>query len=475
MTNIKVTQGNGADSELNSVNPTVIKVVGCGGCGGNAVNTMIEANVQGVQFIAMNTDLQDLGKSQAHVKLQLGQKSAKGLGAGGKPEVGEEAAHEDENQIRELLNGSDMIFITAGMGGGTGTGAAPVVAKVAKEVGALTIAVVTTPFEFEAPKRMRNAEIGLKNLRSQVDSLIVIPNEQVFKAIEDDDVNIEDAYRTINDILRQGVQGISDIITQTGYMNRDFRDVQTVMKGQGDAIMGIGEASGDNRAINAADKAINNKLLEDTHIDGAKNILVNITGAPGKVKMSEPREIINLIRKRADPDVNVLWGQGIDESLDDKIRVTVIATGFNSAELSDKAALDQSSAESDGIRPDPNFVDEGTFERITKNPDEPERKIASRPEPVSAQKKKSSGDDLFGNLFGTIYEEESDGSTKTLRNSALSQGTQREKPQLQYETFDKPRGVTDYSGKNEEDIPAILRGVNPDTGYSNKMSFGKKN
>ncbi|MBR0033037.1 MAG: cell division protein FtsZ [Treponema sp.] len=472
MTNMKIIQGNdSSEDDLNPVNPTVIKVIGCGGCGGNAINTMIDAGVQGVQFIAMNTDVQDLRKSKATVRLQLGQKSAKGLGAGGRPEVGEESARENENQIRELLNGSDMVFITAGMGGGTGTGAAPVVAKIAKEVGALTVAVVTTPFEFEAKRRMQNAETGVRNLREQVDSLIVIPNEQIYKALEDEDTMMDDAYKMINDILRQGVQGISDIITQTGIMNRDFQDVKTVMEGQGDAIMGIGEASGENRAINAADKAINNKLLENTHIDGAKNILVNITGGRGKVKMSEPREVINLISKRADPDVYVLWGQSVDDSLDDKIRVTVIATGFNSATSNsfNSNSEEQAKEETEIAQSDSNFMNEGEFERITasaRHP-EPSRQPAAH---KTAAEKEGTKDDLFGSLFGgSVYED--NGNVLPSQPARIQPKPQADKPApVQGGVKDAARS---FAGRDDEDVPAALRGIDI-MGLPKKMTFGKR-
>lgn len=485
MKNMEIIQGHAdVDNGLNPVSPTIIKVVGCGGCGGNAVNTMIDANVMGVQFIAMNTDLQDLRKSKAEFKLQIGQKSAKGLGAGGKPEVGEEAAKEEENAIRELLNGSDMIFITAGMGGGTGTGAAPVVAKVAKEIGALTVAVVTTPFEFEGRTRTLNAEEGVRNLRNTVDSLIVIPNEQIYKDMEDEDITIDDAYVIINDILRQGVQAISDNITQTGLVNRDFRDVQTVMKGQGDAILGIGIAEGANRAINAAEKAINNKLLENTHIDGAKNILVNITGGKNKVKMTEPREIINLIRKRADVDANILWGQYVDETLEDKIRVTVIATGFDSAKTPhNESPIEYQAQELQHIHDDPNLMSEGDFVSITKTPSEvqreaaqpqasvpPVQKTVQNPEPTVRQTPKQ---DLFSDMFsGAIYEEDDNAKIPPLgRTSKPAAQVQPERPAFAKQEPVKP--ASDFSGRNEDDIPAAMRNIDPITGLPRKMSFGK--
>ena len=314
-------------SNLGEESPTHIKVVGCGGGGGNAVNCMIDAEIKGVDFVALNTDLQALKRSKAEYKLQIGQKISGGLGAGGNPEVGEEAAKEEEEAIRNILKGSDMVFVTAGMGGGTGTGSAPIVARIARELGALTVAVVTTPFNFEGKLRMHQAEEGIKKLRASVDSLIVIPNQQVFKDMEKN-LTVQNAFRIIDDILRQGVQGISDIITKPGLVNRDFNDVESVMKGQGDAILGTGIGKGENRAVDAATAAINNKLLENVRIDGAKNVLINICGNSG-VRMAECDEIANIVTASANPDAKVLWGQVIDDSMEDTICVTVIATGFN--------------------------------------------------------------------------------------------------------------------------------------------------
>ena len=290
---------------IEPVNPTKIKVIGCGGCGGNAVNNMIDAGIQGVEFIALNTDLQHLAVSKADYKIQIGKKITGGLGAGMHPEIGEEAAKEEAENLKKLLQGTNMVFITAGMGGGTGTGSAPVVAKLAKELGILTVAVVTTPFDFEGEARRELAEEGIKKLRTEVDSLIVIPNQRVFEGPEKKP-SVLQGFKIIDDILRQGVQGISDIITKTGVVNRDFNDVNTVMKGQGDAILGIGVAEGENRAVDAASMAINNKLLSDTHIDGAKNVLVKISGDES-VGIDECDEIVKGITARASKDVKVLW------------------------------------------------------------------------------------------------------------------------------------------------------------------------
>ncbi|MDE6736154.1 MAG: cell division protein FtsZ, partial [Treponemataceae bacterium] len=255
---------NNAGNALHDANPTVIKVIGCGGGGSNAVNRMIDAHIQNVDFIVLNTDLQALSKSKAPNRIQIGQKVTGGLGAGGKPAVGEQAAQEDTETIKNILKGANMVFVTAGMGGGTGTGSAPIVARIARELGALTVGVVTTPFSFEGSMRMRQAQEGIKKLHEEVDSLIVIPNQQLFKIV-DKKLPIREAFLLADDVLRQGVQGISSIITQSGEVNTDFADVMTAMKDQGDAILGVGIGEGDNRAVDAATAAINNKLLEDSH------------------------------------------------------------------------------------------------------------------------------------------------------------------------------------------------------------------
>ncbi len=362
------------------VSPTVIKVIGCGGCGGNAVNTMVASGIQGVTFIALNTDLQQLTVSKADIKLQIGKKITNGLGAGAHPEVGEAAAKEEEETIKKLLEGTNMIFITAGMGGGTGTGSAPVVARIARSLGILTVAVVTTPFKFEGTVHMNIALEGIKKLRDEVDSLIVIPNEKVLEE-SDKKLTTKQAFATIDDILRQGVKGISEIITKTGFINRDFEDVQTVMKGQGDAILGIGVGSGENRAVDAATNAINNRLLADTHIDGAKNILVKISANEDNCLASEPDEIINLITASADKDAHILWGLYYEPDMEDKIAVTVVATGFDSPnkkiEIEPDAAVPVAAQTS---APSGNVISTGVFEDIlnptkvlkSQNVEEPE-------------------------------------------------------------------------------------------------------
>ena len=309
---------------------TVIKVVGCGGGGSNAVNRMIDSGLQNVEFIVVNTDLQALQNSQASKKIGIGSKLTGGLGAGGKPEVGEAAALEDEEQIVNVLKGANMVFVTAGMGGGTGTGAAPIVAKVAKSLGALTVGVVTKPFSFEGKVRMRNAEEGIRRLHDEVDSLIVIPNQNLLNILPND-TPIKKAYLTADDVLRQGVQGISEVITKPGLINLDFNDVRTTMEGKGDAIMGVGVGSGKNRAVDAATQAIDNRLLENTHIEGAKNILINITSGES-FSPKEVEEVANLVSGAADSEVNLIYGHVIDPNMEDEVYVTVIATGSSTAE-----------------------------------------------------------------------------------------------------------------------------------------------
>jgi cell division protein FtsZ len=306
--------------------PTVIKVIGAGGGGSNAVNRMIAAGLKNVQFIVANTDLQALGLSKAGTKLGLGAKVTHGLGAGGKPEVGEKAALEDKESIAQALRGADMVFVTAGMGGGTGTGSAPVIAQIARDQGALTVGVVTRPFDFEGRAKSRLADEGIEKLRQAVDTLIVIPNQHLLKVVERK-TPIKQAFMIADDVLRQGVQAISDLITVPGEINIDFADVCTVMQGQGDAIMGIGAASGDNRAVEAANKAISNPLLEDARIEGARNLLINVTGGED-FSLNEFQEIIDVITESADREFFQKPGLIIDPSVGDEVRVTVIATGF---------------------------------------------------------------------------------------------------------------------------------------------------
>ena len=303
-----------------------IKVIGIGGGGGNAVNTMIGARLTGVDFMVANTDAQSLEASHAPVRMQLGGTVTKGLGAGANPEIGRRAALEDQEQIREYLEGSDMIFITAGMGGGTGTGGAPVVARIAREVGALTVGVVTKPFIFEGKKRKRQAEEGIEELKQSVDTLIVIPNQRLLSIAAKTTTMIE-AFHKADDVLLQAVRGISDLIITPGLINLDFADVRTVMAEMGLALMGAASASGENRAIEAAQKAISSPLLEDISIQGARGVLINITGGPD-LCLHEVNEAASMIQEEAHDDANIIFGAVIDESMADEIRITVIATGF---------------------------------------------------------------------------------------------------------------------------------------------------
>lgn len=303
-----------------------IKVIGVGGGGSNAVNRMIEHGLQGVEFIAANTDAQALQLSQAETKLQLGAKLTRGLGAGANPEIGKKAAEESKEQIEEALTGADMVFITAGMGGGTGTGAAPVIAEVAKEIGALTVGVVTRPFTFEGKKRATQAVTGISALKEKVDTLIVIPNDRLLEIVDKSTPMLE-AFREADNVLRQGVQGISDLIAVPGLINLDFADVKTIMSDKGSALMGIGIATGENRAAEAAKKAISSPLLE-TSVDGAQGVLMNITGGEN-LSLFEVHEAAEIVSSAADQDVNMIFGSVINENLDDEIVVTVIATGFD--------------------------------------------------------------------------------------------------------------------------------------------------
>ena len=322
---------------------TDIKVIGVGGGGNNATNRMIASGLTNVHFIAVNTDLQALELCQADTKVPIGSKLTSGLGAGGIPEVGEKAALEDQAALEGALQGADMVFITAGLGGGTGTGAAPVIARTAREHDILTVAVVTKPFEFEGRRKMNLAEEGIDSLRKEVDTLIVIPNQHLLKIVERR-TPIKEAFVLADDVLRQGVQGISDLITVPGDINIDFADVRTIMQGQGDALMGIGIGTGDNRAVDAATNAINNPLLEDARIEGAQGILVNVTG-DDDLGLTEYEEVLKIITANASHDALIISGTTTNGSLNDEIRVTVIATGFNRETVSAAAQQSNNGAE----------------------------------------------------------------------------------------------------------------------------------
>jgi len=314
----------------------IIKVIGVGGGGGNAINTMIENNMKGVHFISVNTDIKDLRKCKASERIQIGANLTRGLGAGANPQLGQRSAHEDREKLQEMVSGADMVFITAGLGGGTGTGASPVVAELARSSGALTVAVVTRPFSFEGAIRSSQAEDGIKELKNHVDALIVIPNQRLIEAV-DKSTSIIEAFRMADDILYQGVQSISDLIMRTGYIVVDFNDVKAIMSDAGTALMGIGIDTGDSRAVRAAQKAISSQLLEETTIQGARGLLINITGNKD-MGLHEVTEAMSLIHSSVDPEANVIWGMVVDETLEDKIKVTVIATGFDAAKRERTAA-----------------------------------------------------------------------------------------------------------------------------------------
>ncbi len=363
---------NDDNQEIGNPSPTVIKVVGCGGGGSNAVNRMIEYGLQNVQFIAVNTDLQALNQSQAPVKLAIGSRLTGGLGAGGKPDVGEKAAMEDREQIINTLKGANMVFVTTGMGGGTGTGSAPVIAQAARELGALTVGVVTKPFAFEGRLKMRIAEEGIAKMREAVDTLIVIPNQDLMKIV-DDKLPIKQALLMADDVLRQGVQGISDVINVPGLINIDFADVKTTMYGQGDALMGIGTGTGSNRAEEAASKAINNPLLEGSSMEGASNILINITGGDN-ITLKEVQDVADYITDNVDPEALIITGAVINPEMKDSISVTVIATGCQSENITMVNAAPKDKA--DDKKSD--YVSYGDFQQLTQKSKRPGEFLSSR-------------------------------------------------------------------------------------------------
>lgn len=312
-----------------SLTSAKIKVIGVGGGGGNAVNRMIEAGINGVEFIVANTDLQALKRSRAPVKIQLGSRLTKGLGAGANPRIGREAALEDTDKIIEVLEGADMVFVTTGLGGGTGTGSAPIIASLATELSALTVAVVTKPFHFEGRRRMQQAEQGLREIQECVDTVVAIPNERLLHTV-DRSASLADSFRVADDVLRQAIQGISDLITVPGLINLDFADIKTIMSGMGTALMGVGCASGENRAIEATQQAICSSLLEEATIQGARGVLINITGGPD-LTLYEINIASTIIRESASEDANIIFGAVIDENIRDEMKITVIATGFERA------------------------------------------------------------------------------------------------------------------------------------------------
>jgi len=360
-----------------------IRVIGIGGGGGNALNRMIEAGINGVDFIAVNTDVQALNNNRAPIKIQIGPQLTKGLGSGGRPETGKAAAMEDTEKLLELLEGSDMVFLTAGLGGGTGTGATPIIANLAAELDVLCVAICTLPFEFEGRQRARQAQEGLSDLKSAVDTVIAIPNERLLQTVQLD-TTVQDAFRCADDVLRQAVQGVSDLITTPGVVNLDFADVRTIMKGMGMAFMGTGLAAGQNRAAEAANKAISSPLLIDTTIQGAKGILINITGGKD-LTLHEVQKAAQLIHKLAHPDANIIFGAIIDQAMKEMVKVTVIATGFEPGVGRDESAAAEAAAALAAVTPVHRKTPAPFPIRMNTPPYEFEPKGAARPDASPAR------------------------------------------------------------------------------------------
>ena len=403
----------------------VIKVIGVGGAGNNAVNRMIDEGVQGVEFIVANTDTQALANSKAETKIQLGPKLTKGLGAGSLPDIGLKAAEESEERIREALSGADLIFVTAGMGGGTGTGAAPIVARIAKELGALTVGVVTRPFSFEGPKRGRYAAEGVAQMKANVDTLVTISNNRLLEIVDKKTPMLE-AFREADNVLRQGVQGISDLIIAPGYVNLDFADVKTVMKDQGSALMGIGVASGENRTAEATKKAISSPLLE-VSIDGAEQILLNITGG-SDLTLFEAQDASDIVAAAATNDVNIIFGTSINENLGDEVIVTVIATGIDEEHKGTKKSVARSS------RPTLTPTTPASTKEIGNNPQTFQEKQVT-PKKKSVVEEKQPEKDIFGDW--DIRREATVRETTTETDSPFAQKNFVEAPvETKYESDD---------------------------------------
>ena len=403
----------------------VIKVIGVGGAGNNAVNRMIAEGVQGVEFIVANTDTQALANSKAETKIQLGPKLTKGLGAGSLPDIGLKAAEESEERIREALSGADLIFVTAGMGGGTGTGAAPIVARIAKDLGALTVGVVTRPFSFEGPKRGRYAAEGVAQMKANVDTLVTISNNRLLEIVDKKTPMLE-AFREADNVLRQGVQGISDLIIAPGYVNLDFADVKTVMKDQGSALMGIGVASGENRTAEATKKAISSPLLE-VSIDGAEQILLNITGG-SDLTLFEAQDASDIVAAAATNDVNIIFGTSINENLGDEVIVTVIATGIDEEHKSSKKTASRTS------RPTLTSTTPTSTKEIGNNPQTFQEKQVT-PKKKAVVEEKQPEKDIFGDW--DIRREATVRETSTETDSPFSQKSFVEAPvETKYESDD---------------------------------------
>ena len=412
----------------------VIKVIGVGGAGNNAVNRMIAEGVQGVEFIVANTDTQALANSKAETKIQLGPKLTKGLGAGSLPDIGLKAAEESEERIREALSGADLIFVTAGMGGGTGTGAAPIVARIAKDLGALTVGVVTRPFSFEGPKRGRYAAEGVAQMKANVDTLVTISNNRLLEIVDKKTPMLE-AFREADNVLRQGVQGISDLIIAPGYVNLDFADVKTVMKDQGSALMGIGVASGENRTAEATKKAISSPLLE-VSIDGAEQILLNITGG-SDLTLFEAQDASDIVAAAATNDVNIIFGTSINENLGDEVIVTVIATGIDEEHKSSKKTAARTS------RPTLTPTTPTSTKEIGNNPQTFQEKQVT-PKKKTVVEEKQPEKDIFGDW--DIRREATVRETTTETDSPFSQ-----------KSFVEAPVETKYESDDTLDTPAFFR------------------
>ena len=437
-----------------------IKVFGVGGGGGNAINRMVASGVQGVEFIATNTDMQALSVSLADHKIQIGSKLTKGLGGGAIPSIGEQSAKESKEDINSALEGADMVFITAGMGGGTGTGASPIVARIAKDMGALTIAVVTKPFRFEGPVRIRQAEEGIENLRQHVDALIVIPNDKLLDVVEKM-TSIVDAFKVADDVLRQGVQGIADLITVPGLINLDFADVKTIMKDSGSAMMGIGRASGEGRAAAAAKLAVESPLLEQT-IQGATGVLLNITGGES-LTLQEVHQAADIIYNTVDPNANIVFGSVVNESMQDEIAITVIATGFcgtSSISYIKDSLMQNTESTIQNEEPVAAISQESrteTFEMV-----EPVAEQAEQP--VSQASEKVLGMEEFATVSSIPATDNSNRATETA-NTGIQADSKPSEQASEQASDDDDRSFLDLSmGSSEEkefdlDVPAFLRDI----------------
>ena len=441
-----------------------IKVIGVGGGGGNAVNRMVGAGVKGVEFWATNTDIQALNVSLADHKVQIGAQLTKGLGGGAVPAVGEQSANESREDIETALDGADMVFITAGMGGGTGTGASPIIAKVAREMGALTVAVVTKPFRFEGPVRIRQAQEGIDRLREQVDAMIVIPNDKLLDVIEKM-TSMVDAFKIADDVLRQGVQGIADLITIPGLINLDFADVKTIMKDSGSAMMGIGRATGEGRAVEAARQAVSSPLLEET-IDGATGVILNITGS-SNLSLHEVHEAADVIYGAVDPNANILFGSVINESLEDELIVTVIATGFQPTKSEFSTTFGASASTSETTTPEP------TVEPVSETQEEPV--VAEEPTyastPISSQTEEPSFNAFGSNssydatpaqpVSSTPVVEE---SVQPVSESVSSYYQQSSEPQQPVESVAQPE-TTSFGSFNTQQSSVVPEQPAANTGF----------